>query len=285
MRPAMAPRIGRRLGGGHAPSQPADAEVVVRGAAGILGVQLGGQPQVRLGRELEPVRQDADDPVDPVLNSQLHGREVPRRGEVVFPVTVAGQQHRGGSDAAIVGREPASHHRANAQHREEVTRDEGHPGARRFGWTRDARNHVRVLRHRLEGAVLVAEVVEVRVGEARIRAAVVHFPDCHQAVRIRVRQRAQQHAVDHAEDRRRRPDAQGQRQDHGGAECGGLPQPPSGVSQIPQDRVEHVCSVPQRPAPRAGLLDGLSDERVATPSSGPARPGPTAALHRPEPGG
>ena len=75
----------------------------------------------------------------------------------------------------------------------------------------DARDDAGVLRHRLEGAILVAEVVEVRIGEAGVGAAVVHLPDRHEPVRFRVRQRPQQHAVDDAEDGRRRADAERQR--------------------------------------------------------------------------
>ena len=151
----------------------------------------------------------------------------------------------------------------NAHDLEEVARHEGDVGARGLGEARDARDHAGVLRHRLEGVILVAEIDEVRIGEAGIAAAMVHFPDCHQAIWLRIRQRPQQHAVHDAEDGGRRADAQRQRQDHGGAESEALPQPASRVSQVLQCGFEHAFSGLE-PRYAVGYLDGRRPLGVAS---------------------
>ena len=94
-------KVGRRLDRADADPQAADAGVVVRRAAGIVRIEFAGQPQVRLGGEIEPLRQDADDRVDPVLDAQLPRRQVTGRSKLFFPVAVARQQRRGGAGLVL----------------------------------------------------------------------------------------------------------------------------------------------------------------------------------------
>ena len=64
------------------------------------------------------------------------------------------------------------------------------------------------------------------------------MPDPHELVGVRIRQRLDQHRVDDAEDRRRRADAERERE-HGGEREGGPPrQAAQRVAQIAADGIE-----------------------------------------------
>src|SRR3982074_192248 len=156
-----------------------------------------------------------------------------------LPVVVTGEQNRGGARMRIVGREAAAHDRLDAQYFEEIARDPGYCGPRRLRSSGNAHRPAMVFRHCLEAVALVAEIDEVRVSQACKYAAMIDLPYRYDAIRLRIRQRPQQHAVNHAEDCRRRADAKRQRQNGDGVDAGILAQPPSGILQVLEQRMEH----------------------------------------------
>ena len=87
-----------------------------------------------------------------------------------------------------------------------------------------------------ERVAAIAKVVEIRVRQTRIGAAVVHFPDRHQPIGRRVRQRPQQHTVDDGEDRGRGADGQCQGEDCHDRGAKVLEEHAAGVAEV-----EHGC--------------------------------------------
>src|SRR5512140_273454 len=111
---------------------------------------------------------------------------------MVVPVFMADEDGGRGSLSCVGGVEIAPENGMNAEDREKAGGDGGNVRARRLRGSCNGGDEARVLRERLEAAALVAEVIEVRVGEARPRALRVDFEDGHDAARIVIRERPQQ---------------------------------------------------------------------------------------------
>ena len=91
---------------------------------------------------------------------------------------------------------------------------------------------VRVLRDGLKATVLIAEVVKVRIRVVGGRVMGIHFRDRPDAVGFGIRQRAQQNSVHNAEDRRRRADAECQRDDRDSGKAGTLAQHAQAIANV-----------------------------------------------------
>ncbi len=182
----MPLRIGRGLRRRHAIPQTAEGVEVVRCPAGVLGVELRRDPQVGLLRELEPRGHHADHGVHAIFDAQVERAEVGGRPECLLPVATADDGHRRRPNPGIARRQAAPARRQDAEDGEEVLRHHRDVRARRLGRARYRRHATRVLRHGAERPVAVPEIRKVRVGEPRVGAAGVDFPDGHQTVRLGV---------------------------------------------------------------------------------------------------
>ena len=113
--------------------------------------------------------------------------------------------------------------------------------------------HAAIDAKRLEDFVLIAPVLKVRPRDRHQLTGARGLAQNHDAIDVGVRKRAQQHAIEHAEDRRRRADAEAERQHDDRGEAGALPQGPDRVSHVPQHG-SHRCSSRQTDGNRR---DGL----------------------------
>src|SRR5215471_9376024 len=114
------PKISGRLRHAHTRPQPPDRGIVMRSAAGILGFELAGHPEVRFRRELELLRQDAGHGIGPVPNAQVQRRKLANRPQVFLPITSAHQHHGGGAGMRVFQRKTSAHHRLHSQYLEEI---------------------------------------------------------------------------------------------------------------------------------------------------------------------
>ena len=73
----------------HTVAEAPDRGVVVRRPARVLAVQIGRQPQIHVRREAESGREHADHGEDRAVDLQVRLREIPRRSEMLPPVSVA----------------------------------------------------------------------------------------------------------------------------------------------------------------------------------------------------
>ncbi len=92
-----------------------------------------------------------------------------------------------------------------------------------------------VAHQRLEDAVLVPHVLEVRDGEAHLRHLLGPLGQEHQPLRLRVGQRPQQDGVDHAEDRGVGADPERERRDRDEREARRLPERARGEANVPPE--------------------------------------------------
>ena len=179
----------------HTVAQAPNRVVVMRRPAWVFAVQICREPQIHVCRETKTGREHADDGEDGAINLQVRLREIPRRSEILPPVSVADKNGGAGPFFRVAGAEIPSEDRLNTENLEKVGRDTCNCCARRLRCSRNGRDVVIVLRNRLEAAALIAKVVEVRVRNARRPALRGDLEDGHDPVRSGVRQRPQQHAV------------------------------------------------------------------------------------------
>ena len=155
-----------RLLDGHAVAEAPDRGVVVRRPARVFAVQVGRQPEVHVGGKAKSGREHADHGVDGAVDLEIRLREVRRRAEMLLPVPEAHENGGCGPLRPVLGAEIPPEDRLDAEDLEKAGRDARHRRSRRLRTSRNGRHVVRVLRHRLEAAVLIAKVVEVRVRQA-----------------------------------------------------------------------------------------------------------------------
>ena len=178
------------------------------------------------------LRENSDDRADRVIDFQVRSGEIRRRSQILFPVSVADQCHWRCALLRIRGHEVAADYRLNAEDLQEFRRDAGNHAAGRLRSTGNGGNIRAVFCDRLEAAVLVAEVIEIRIGQTRPCAASVYLEDGHDAAGIGVRQRPQQHSVNDAEDGRGCPNRESQRKNGDRGESWAPAQKPQGMTQI-----------------------------------------------------
>ena len=221
-----------RLRDRHTAAQAPDGAAVVRSTARVFSVEAGRHPQLRVRGKAESGRKHADDGVHLAVDLQVRLREVALRPEVLPPVPLADEDGGRGS-LLVVGRaEVPPEQRPDAEDPEEAGRHVRHVRARGLEGARNRHEVVVVPGHRLETAVLIPEVVEVRVRQARGPALRGDLEDGHDPARVGVRQRPKKDAVDDAEDGRRRADTERERDDHDRGDAGLLAQHPRRVPEV-----------------------------------------------------
>lgn len=151
---------------------------------------------------------------------------------MLLPVSMAEKDDGSGALLRVGGSEVASDDGLNAENFEEAGSHAGDYSARGLRRAGNGGDVGAVLCDRLEAAILVAKVVEVRVGQARPGASGIHLEQRHDPVRLGVRQGAQQDAVYHAEDGGSGADGQGECEDGDGGESGAAAQHPEGVTDV-----------------------------------------------------
>ena len=210
---------------GHSGAQAPDHGQVV-GPALRLHVRPEPQrdPRCRAaGGKLEPGRHDADDPVVDAVEADraADGRRV--APERLAPQRVPEDGRARALAHELLGGERPGERRRDRERREEL------PGADRHGDPFGRRARPRpgelflvVHAEGLEGAVARApvDVVRRRHRELREAALRVRLEYIHEPVGLRIGQRPEEHALDHREDRRVRPDPEGERCDRHGGEAG-----------------------------------------------------------------
>src|SRR5262249_40202918 len=133
---------------------------------------------------------------------------------------------------SVFRQERATGERRDAQHAEEIIRRREYARAQRLTAARYRLHSTRVLGNGLEAAVALAHITAVWVGEVHRAALLAHLAQLHDALALRVRQRAQQHGVHDAEDGRAGPDAQRQRNDRNQGEAWLTQQHSRAVAQV-----------------------------------------------------
>src|SRR5262249_20170438 len=150
---------------------------------------------------------------DVVLEEKLERGKIRIAPEILLPVAVANEGHRGGSEALVSRREAAPDDRLDAKNGEEVLRNCGDHGA---GGLLAPGNRLQigtVLGDTFEGTILRAEVGEIGVGEIHAVAGRRAFPDADNPIGMVEGKRTQQNTVNDAEDSRGGGDAQAESRD------------------------------------------------------------------------
>ena len=196
---------------------------------------------VRRGRRIEAGearRRDADDRHRVVVDRDLPADDLRVALEAVHPVVVAEDDDRVAVvDAVVLLRgEDAPDRRLHAQHREEVAGHQLRVDPLGLVVDRQRRGHVAPRDDLGERGALLLEVHVHGVGvhPAPHVAAVVRplLVDLHQRAGVGDRQAPQHHLVDQREDRGRRPDAEGEREDGDDGEQGAATEPADGIAEI-----------------------------------------------------
>jgi hypothetical protein len=99
-------------------------------------------------------------------------------------------------------------------------------------------------REMFEDGVLRAPVEEVWTSCLASLALAIYFLNGDDAVGVGIRQPPQHDTVDDAEDRRARADPQRQRDDHDRGEPRVLQQPPTAITNVFEQRIEHLSAPP-----------------------------------------
>ncbi len=116
----------------HTVAETPDCIIVVRRPASVFSVHVGWQPQIDLRRETKTGREYSDNGADRAINLQVRLREVRRRPEVLFPVSIAGKNGAASAFFRVVGGEVPSEDRLNTENFEKVGRDVCNHRARRL---------------------------------------------------------------------------------------------------------------------------------------------------------
>ena len=249
--------LGTRALDGDARLQAADdvdARVV---AAVVLAADLVLEAQQR--------RVDVDGPpasVDGLGQNADHGEGLAAQDEVAahhpgvaaepaLPVALGQDGHRLRPRLVVVGGEAPAEDGSLAQRREEAGRDLAAAQALRLRALRiEDEARAVVADQGLERGALVADVLQVRDGEAHLRDLLGPFGQEDQPVRLLVGKGAQEDRVDHAEDRGVGADAQGKGQDGHGGESGAPRQHARAVTDVLPPGF-HRSSPPSAPRPSA----------------------------------
>jgi hypothetical protein len=213
-----------------------DARVV---AAVLLAADRVLQAQQRrvdvdgLPAPVNGLRHDADHGEGLAAQHEVAADHVRVAAEPALPVALGQDRHRLRPRLVVFGGEGAAEDGRLAQRREQAGRDLAAAEALRLRALR-VEDEARAVEpdQGLERSALVADVLEVRDGEAHLRDLFGPFGEEHEPVRLLVGKRAQQHRVDHAEDRGVGADAQGQGQDGHGGESGAARQHASPVTDV-----------------------------------------------------
>jgi hypothetical protein len=165
-------------------------------------------------RILRHGRQHADDGVLLVIHLKHAADDVRIAAERVLPVRVAEDQHRRRVLPIIVGAKRAAQERRDADHIEEVVRDDPRLHARCADAVEEVESHLVIFDERIERRRLLPVIGNLLRGQPHFVVAGQRLPLTHvdQPIAARVRQRAKQHGVDDAEDGGVRADAERQRQ-------------------------------------------------------------------------
>src|SRR5882762_2700139 len=147
-----------RLLDSYTVAQASDCEVVVRCPAWIFAAYISRQPQTYVWRELEPVREHADNGIGRATNLQVRLREVRRRSEVLPPVSITGKNDRRGPFLRVAGAEIPPENRLNSEDLEKVGGDAGDRSTSRPRSTRNGCDQVMVFRNRQKAAILIAKI-------------------------------------------------------------------------------------------------------------------------------
>src|SRR5229473_6964033 len=195
----------------HAVAEMSDRKIVVRRPAWIFAAQIGWQPQIHVWRKTKCGGEHTDNGVDRAINLQVCLREIPRRSELLPPISIADKNSRVGPFFRVAGGEIPPEDRLNTENLEKVGGHARDRRARRLRGTGNGHDVIIVFCNGLEAAVLVAKVVEVRIRKMCPPSLRANLEDGHDPARIGVRQRPQQNAIYNAENCRGRADAQRER--------------------------------------------------------------------------
>ena len=242
-----AVEVGLRLRDRHAGSQPPDAVDAEAGAA-VLQERVLPLPDRHVDvaalevphDEVEARRQDADDGEVLAVEEEAAADDVGIAAELALPEAGADQDHRRRARPVLVGGEVAPEHRLDAEHAEEVRRDELALEALRLADAGQAEALHARHRHRGEAAVLplpVAEVEERDRAAPEVRLALV---DRDQLLGARVRERLEEDAAHHREEGGVGADAEREGHDRDGGEAGAAPEDAQAVAQVLEQRLDEA---------------------------------------------
>ena len=184
-------------------------------------------------RELEPVRENADDGMRLAVEVDEGPDDVRIRSEAPRPHAVTEQHHAVRAFPCFLLREEPPQPGSRPQQWEQRRRDAG-AGQGGAVETRRPGGDLLVAGELLErlGALVEHGHRAVRQPHVRSAARPQRLTDANDRVGIGVRQRPQQDAVDDAEHRGVRAQAQREHQRHAGREPGASPQAADGVAQV-----------------------------------------------------
>ncbi len=229
-----------------------DAKKAARTHAPVTVGKLGGGQHVqRLPQPREAGRKNADDGVRLSIETDGPAQGIARRAESFHPQPVAQDGHRGSAGAGLLLAERAAEQRLDSEHGQEPVVGRNplqHDGISRSG---DVPHLVEDRAHVAEHLIAGLPIQVVGHGDDILvkAAAVLVFPNHHQAVRLRVVDGPENNGFDQAEDRRAPADAHGQRDNRDGGKHGSSAQHPESVPEVPRQPL---------PESRRGPVLGLS---------------------------
>ena len=193
----------------------------------------GDQKVGLLPHHRETGRHHTNHRLRPVVCGEGHAEHV-STGEALLPEFVAQHDDRAVAAEVFLGRVRAAERGLDAQRAKDVGGDRQSVNPQRLAVDDDGKagrpHHAQVI----ERAGALAPGDEVGRGDhIPDRAAPVGFPDRDDAIGLMVWQRLQHHRAHHAEDRGRRADAEGQRQQRGGGKARRRPQHANAMAEVP----------------------------------------------------
>ena len=205
----------RLLERGPRPQTADDAQVVVVPLRPVRTLEVERRPDLDAGHErvLEGIGHHRDDLLTDAVDRQRLSDRVGTRAEILAPDPLADDDDAGiGALGVSVERLPGQH--PHADHAEVVGSDRQDADALGLGAIGEVRALavVGVDRRQIERRAVVPERAERRLGHVVVGLArdVIHADE---PVRIVIRQRPEHDGVQHAEDRRVRPQSQGESED------------------------------------------------------------------------
>ena len=175
----------RAIAGYGVPQAPDDVPVLRRA---VLRPGLARQPELRPERKVVAARHHADDGVRLVSHVDGLAREGRAAAQAALPVAVAHHRHAL-ARPLVVGTEHPPRNRRHAQDGEEAGRDLGQCHAKPLTGSDGGSSPVRVRRQVRKAAVLVAQILEIGIGDIAGAAVLEHGRELHQGVWLGVRER------------------------------------------------------------------------------------------------
>ena len=223
------------------PGQPRhDVQVVVCAVREVrLPEPFRRRPHLGVAvREAEPGRHHAHHDVWRAVDQDLAAEHAGFAPEARLPNSMA--QHHGGHrlGSVVLGTEDTSQLRPHAQQRKHLRGEVGVVHALRLAFATEIDRPEAEGPHRLERPAHALPVAVVRRGQLRVPIARFGFPEPHQAVRLRERQRAEQHVVGDREGGRGRAHPQRGHHDRGERETGRAAERASCVREVLAQDVE-----------------------------------------------